>query len=106
MKTLSVVPNPHAAHDAEGTPCATVMVEGVADQYVGARVDVEATRTAGKMRFVIGDEPVRVPLTAYYLRRLQDGSLLAADEDTWRWSRAQGEFELPEQVLARLRAGF
>lgn len=85
MDYLMVLPNPHAALDEHGEPSAAVQVEGSSGAvWVGARIDAERSRREGRTRFVFERAPVRVPCTAYYMRRLEDGDLLPADEATAR----------------------
>lgn len=102
-RMLSVVSNPYSATDADGLPSGVVVREGT-DMFVGATLDVEATEKAGgKRRYHFTEVPVQVPLNAYYLRRLKDGDLLPADEETARWVTPEPEFELPSRVLERSR---
>ena len=98
---LSVVPNPYSAFDHNGRACAVVMREGTNDQWLGAQPNAEATARTGKRCFTFAPDPITVPFSAYYLRRIKDRELLPADEMTAKLARQ--EFENPQQVLARMR---
>lgn len=74
--------NPGCAKGPNGVDAGAVPMEGTRDCYVGARVDVEESVRARKVRFVFDSTPVRVPRTAYYRRKLMDAELLPADEAT------------------------
>lgn len=87
-KELLVLPNPDCSLDHTGEPQGAVQLaraDGAIflDAWVGARVDAERTKKEGRFVFVFDREtPVRVATIDYYLRKLQEGSLLPADQAT------------------------
>lgn len=98
---LQVVPNPFCALDVHGRAQGVVELEGIAGQYVGAVEDPELSRAEGKHVFRFLPGTARVPLSAYYLRRLRDGELLPVDEPT---ARVAGlPFVDPETALRNAR---
>lgn len=102
-RLLTVIPNPYCALDADGRAQGVVQVEGTVDLHVGAVLDIEESQKTGKRIFKIDQAgEVTVPLTAYYLRRLRDHEIVAANEPTAR--AAQMDFSPPAEVLASARA--
>jgi hypothetical protein len=81
---LMVLPNPAAATDENGEPCAAVQFENSSgSMWVGAQIDFARSKAEGRTRFTFDTtRPVQVPCTAYYMRKLIDGDLLPADEAT------------------------
>jgi hypothetical protein len=78
-KTLRVRPNPDFARDQYGEPCAALMVEGVVDRFVGARVDFERSKAENRVCFLFdATTDVEVPDTRYYRNALASGELLAS----------------------------
>lgn len=51
MKTIKVIPNPYCAVDADGVPQGVVGLPGVRGAWIGAAIDVVASRETGKSRF-------------------------------------------------------
>lgn len=132
MTTLRVLPNPFHAFDKEGVPCAVVPRDpaadgGVGGQYVGARVDPNATKVFEKLpkgdelrkprqriRYsycgiaaadpeliekLVASEPIELPVSPYYKRQIADGALIAADPAT---AKSAGVlFHPPAVVLCR-----
>lgn len=121
-RQISVFPNPYHALDAYGHPAAAVQVEpdegGFTNAshrgYVGARVDTKRSHVLdafGKgdprsAREVILYEfetkhPTLVPISTYYLERIREGSLIAADKRAA--SLAGVKFLPPDEVLAQTK---
>lgn len=87
VATMKVRPNPAHARDHYGEPCAAVPHEitasGAQIAYVGARVDFKRSREERRQVYVFdapSDPPVEVPQTAYYVKKLEEGELLPADD--------------------------
>lgn len=100
-KTIRVCSNPYAGIDHEGRAQGAVLMEGHADRYVGATYDHEETAKEGRHLYVFSAEPVVVPLTPYYRRKVEDGDLLAADaESALACGIKKESFAAPEDLLA------
>jgi len=102
VRMIKVVPNPYSALDADGRAQGVVSIEGHPDRYVGANLDVEESKKTGKLIFKIASDPVDVPASPYYLRRLQTRELLPGDAETAKYAGYEDKtFEGAETVLAR-----
>jgi hypothetical protein len=121
-RLLSVLPNPYHALGPTGQPAGVVMFEpdpgGFSSAswrgYVGARIDEKNTvvrdvLALGDIRSARQDTaytfdthtPVAVPISPYYLERLREGSLLAADARTARIAGVK--FVDPGEAIATAR---
>lgn len=92
-KTIRVLPNPDHAKDHTGLGQAAVQYhDSSGQQWVGARLDHEASAKAKRSVFVFDREtPVELNVAdpfaaAYYRRRLQAEELLPADPETRAWA--------------------
>jgi len=129
---LQVIPNPYRVLDADGKPTAIVPCHSkhAPGEFVGATktlvvespaefVDVTrkvngrdikeqklAAYDRSKASFTFSFEPVSVPAEgaagSYYLKRVREGSLIAADQATARTCGVP--FVQPRDVLAKERA--
>jgi hypothetical protein len=99
--TIKVVPNPYSALDADGRAQCAVSKENAIDAYVGAELDHEESAKTGKNIFKFSADPVVLPRSAYYLRRLQERALLPADAETAKYAGiAEKDHQAPETALA------
>lgn len=87
--TLLVSANPYHELDAEGLPIGAVLMPGTSDRYLGAQAVVRD----GKRYFVFTGKPESVPLSDFWLRKLQSGEALPHDKATAERARldAYGE---------------
>lgn len=94
--SLLVRCNPDHVLDANGVGVCAVPHEGTSSSvYVGASIDYEASKAERRVVFAFDREAVvKVPITAYYLRRIEAGELLPADQAT-------EDFVFPERAIAR-----
>jgi hypothetical protein len=117
MPTLRVYPNPYVHLDHEGRPAGACPVDPAHQPdrraWVGASLDREKTvitdePQAGERRsptqvtvFAFACEVQELPASAYYLDRLRDGELIAADAATARMAGVA--FIPPRTALACAR---
>jgi hypothetical protein len=127
-RTLLVLPNPFIHLDEDGEPMGACPADpvhaGKRRMWIGAELDPVRTvvekrpPTAGKARLADADDrdldqvtkfsfvtqPVEIPMTTYYLQRIRDGELLAADRQTYRhvFGSVDGYLN-PAEVVARER---
>lgn len=87
IASMKVRPNPAHARDHYGEPCAAVPHEtharGAQITYIGARIDFKRSRDEKRIVFEFdapSDDPVEVPQTAYYVKKLEEGEILPACE--------------------------
>lgn len=117
MKVIEVIPNPYIALDKDGVPQGAVSA-GMPGVYVGAQVDIVATRKTGKMRFffpggsenveraktqkiVGGMLAVKVAFTADMVASVRAGELLAVTKESAALCGiSEKEYLEPEAVLA------
>lgn len=101
IRTMKVVANPFCALDADGRAQGAVGKEGASGQWIGAQKCHEGTAATGKNIFVFSTDPVTVPYTAYYARKVAEGELIAADLATAKLAGIKEEdFVEPAKLLA------
>lgn len=106
LRTIEVIPNPFIALDHEGVPQGVVSA-GVPGVYVGAHLDLVASRKTGKSRFYYptnkdGSIVRKVLFTAEIVACVQAGELLAANKpDALICGISDKEYLPPEEALAK-----
>lgn len=128
QQTLRVVPNPYCHLDEDGEPAGACPADpahaGGARRWVGAVLDTERTKlldrdsegrkirrpkwdTTGTdqiTKFKFSADVVELPQSVYYLDRIRDGELIAADEETSRKAFGAGSKYVPaKEALAKHR---
>lgn len=105
MRTIEVIPNPFIALDKDGVPQGVVSA-GMPGVFIGARIDLVASRKTGKTRFYFPkgkDGAViarKVVLSAEIVTAVQAGELLVAKvEDALLCGLTEKEFLAPEKIL-------
>ncbi len=86
VPTVSVIPNPFHALDANGVPQSVVGTAGTR-RYVGARIDEELSEATGKTRFFYPEFPERkyeLVLDALVANAIREGALLVTDVESAR----------------------
>lgn len=110
MKIAKVVANPFCAVDANGVPQGVAQVPGAPGVYIGARLDQVACERMGKKRFyfprakdggprVVEIEVSNAMVRADVARLVNDGALVAVDEETARCFGITSDFLPLEAVL-------
>lgn len=110
-KTLLVVANPYAALDAAGNPAGLVPKDPSTSRdgsHVGATRRITSVEKVAKnelrspnvtTEITFSSEPVEVPSTEYYRRKIRRGELLAADQSTATAANLE-KFVPPAKALA------
>lgn len=106
IEPITVIANPWHALDNEGRPAASIPFLGT-DSVIGGTLNIERSKRARASVFDFREEAVTLRPSsprelAFYLRQIQDGALLAADEPTA--NRAAVAFREPLGALADARA--
>lgn len=84
IKKLKLRCNPEHVLDANGEGICATPFEGMDGRvYVGAAIDHVKSKAENRVVFLFSREAVvEVPVTAYYLRKLEDRELLPGDQET------------------------
>lgn len=109
MQVIEVIPNPYIALDKDGVPQGVVSA-GMAGVYVGAALDLVATRRTGKQRFYYpldkaGSLKKKVHATADIVASVRCGELIAADLAAAKvCGITKADFLDPDKALAAEKA--